>query len=203
MRVLPYGERCLLIEVADHIEALTLYEDVRREPPAGLVDLVPAAATVLVVFDSEQDTSAAFPALRARTITAANRPVGDLVEVPAVYDGTDLDEVAATLGMSVDEVIGRHEATEYVVAFMGFAPGFAYLSGLDPALHMPRHDVPRTKVPIGSIAMAGGFTAVYPQESPGGWRLVGHTALGVWDLDRQPPALLQPGMRVRFRHVAR
>ncbi|MCW3815861.1 allophanate hydrolase subunit 1 [Micromonospora sp. DR5-3] len=201
LRVLPYGERALLIEVADHHEALALYDDIRREPPAGMVDLVSAAASVLVVLDDEESAAAAAPTLRSRSIPPVDRGVGALVEVPARYDGADLDEVAATLGMSVEEVVRRHETTEYVVAFVGFAPGFAYLTGLDPALHMPRRDVPRTRVPTGSIAIAGEYTAVYPRESPGGWRLLGHTTLEMWDLDREPPALLQPGMRVRFRRV--
>ncbi|MEU2612134.1 allophanate hydrolase subunit 1 [Micromonospora sp. NPDC007271] len=203
LRVLPYGERALLIEVADHHEALALYDAIRREPPAGVADLVSAAASVLVVFQDEKSADAAAPTLRTRSIPPVDRAVGDLVEVPARYDGADLDEVAASLGMSVEEVVRRHETAEYVVAFMGFAPGFAYLTGLDPALHMPRRDVPRTRVPTGSIAMAGEYTAVYPRESPGGWRLLGHTPLEMWDLDREPPALLQPGMRVRFRRVTR
>jgi KipI family sensor histidine kinase inhibitor len=203
MRVLPYGERALLIEVADHLEALDLYDDIRRVPPVGVADLVSAAASVLVVFENEEFATAASRTLRTRTIRRLDRAVGDLVEVPARYDGADLGEIAAGLGMSVDEVVRRHQAAEYVVAFVGFAPGFAYLTGLDPALHMPRRSVPRTRVPTGSIAMAGEFTAIYPRESPGGWHLVGHTTLKMWDLDRQPPALLQPGMRVRFRGVAR
>jgi KipI family sensor histidine kinase inhibitor len=203
MRVLPYGERALLIEVADHLEALALYDDLRREPPVGVADLVPAAASVLVVFETEEFATTAFPALPTRTIRRVDRAVGDLVEVPARYDGADLAEAAASLGMSVAEVVRRHQAAEYVVAFVGFAPGFAYLTGLDPALYLPRRDVPRTRVPTGSIAMAGEFTAVYPQESPGGWHLLGHTTLTMWELDRQPPALLQPGMRVRFRSWTR
>ncbi|MBM0237165.1 allophanate hydrolase subunit 1 [Micromonospora sp. ATA32] len=203
MRLLPYGERALLIEVADHHEALALYDDIRRDPPAGVVDLVSAAASVLVVFEDEETAGAASRTLRTRTVPRVDRAVGDLVEVPACYDGADLGEVAASIGMSVEEVVRRHETAEYVVAFVGFAPGFAYLTGLDPALHMPRRSVPRTRVPAGSIAMADEYTAIYPQESPGGWRLLGHTRLGMWDLDRQPPALLQPGMRVRFRRVTR
>ncbi|MEU3452886.1 allophanate hydrolase subunit 1 [Micromonospora sp. NPDC006766] len=204
LRVLAYGERALLIEVADHHEALALYDDIRRDPPAGVVDLVSAAASVLVVFEDEKSAEAASSStLRTRSVPPADRAVGDLVEVPAHYDGADLGEVAESLGMSVEEVVRRHETAEYVVAFVGFAPGFAYLTGLDPALHMPRHRVPRTRVPAGSIAVAGEYAAVYPRESPGGWRLLGHTTLEMWDLDREPPALLQPGMRVRFRRVTR
>ncbi|MEU8260448.1 allophanate hydrolase subunit 1 [Micromonospora sp. NPDC048999] len=203
LRVLAYGERALLIEVADHHEALALYDDIRREPPVGVVDLVSAAASVLVVFADEESAQAASSTLRTRSVPRVDRAVGDLVEVPAHYDGADLGEVAESLGMSVEEVVRRHEIAEYLVAFVGFAPGFAYLTGLDPALHMPRRSVPRTRVPAGSIAMAGEYTAVYPRESPGGWRLLGHTTLDMWDLDREPPALLQPGMRVRFRRVTR
>ncbi len=203
LRVLAYGERALLIEVADHHEALALYDNIRQEPPAGVVDLVSAAASVLVVFADEESAQAASSTLRTRSVPRVDRAVGGLVEVPAHYDGADLGEVAESLGMSVEEVVRRHESAEYLVAFVGFAPGFAYLTGLDPALHMPRHSVPRTRVPAGSIAMAGEYTAIYPRQSPGGWRLLGHTTLEMWDLDRDPPALLQPGMRVRFRRVTR
>jgi KipI family sensor histidine kinase inhibitor len=116
-----------------------------------------------------------------------------------VYDGEDLPEVAATLGMSRNEVVSVHSAAQYVVAFCGFMPGFSYLTGLDARLILPRRDTPRTRVPAGSVAIAAEFSAVYPRESPGGWHLLGRTDAAMWVDDRDPPALLPPGTRVKFR----
>ena len=118
-----------------------------------------------------------------------------------VYDGPDLDEVAGLTGLSREQVIERHAATEYLVGWLGFSPGFGYLTGLDPELHVPRRDSPRTSVPAGSVAIAGPLAAVYPSASPGGWRLLGRTAAQLWDARREPPAVLAPGQRVRFRPV--
>nr|WP_308209716.1 carboxyltransferase domain-containing protein [Actinomadura madurae] len=120
------------------------------------------------------------------------------MEIPVVYDGEDLDEVADLTGLSRDEVVRRHSAASYTVAYLGFSPGFGYLSGLDPALHVARRESPRTSVPAGSVAIAGPYAAVYPSRSPGGWRLLGHSGLRLWDVSRDPPSLLRPGMRVRF-----
>jgi KipI family sensor histidine kinase inhibitor len=123
---------------------------------------------------------------------------GEPVHIPVVYDGADLEEVSSLTGLSSAEVIERHVSVEYVVAYLGFSPGFGYLSGLDEALHITRRDSPRTAVPAGSVAIAGPYGAVYPSPSPGGWRLLGHTTLTLWDPGRDPPSVLQPGTRVRF-----
>ena len=120
-----------------------------------------------------------------------------------IYDGADLAEVARLTGLTTDEVIARHAAAEYTVGWMGFSPGFGYLTGLDQDLAaVPRLDEPRLRVPAGSVAIAGGLAAVYPTTSPGGWRLLGRTSAVLWDPDRDPPALFTPGMRVRFRPAA-
>ena len=118
--------------------------------------------------------------------------------IPVRYDGLDLAEVAEIAGMSAEQVVERHLAARYTVAFTGFAPGFAYLSGGDPALVVPRRSTPRPRIDAGSVGLAGPFSAVYPRQSPGGWQLIGRTASSMWDLDRDPPALLLPGNRVRF-----
>ena len=120
------------------------------------------------------------------------------VTIPVVYDGDDLDEVAAAADMSVDEVVAAHVGATYEVAFCGFAPGFGYLIGLPAQLHLPRRVTPRTRVPAGSIAIAAEYSAVYPRESPGGWHLLGSTPQSLFDVDRDPPSLLQPGTIVRF-----
>lgn len=122
----------------------------------------------------------------------------EVVVIPVVYDGEDLDSVAELAGMSVDDVIARHTGRELVVGWLGFAPGFAYLTGLDPALHLPRLATPRTSVPAGSVAIAGPYSAIYPTASPGGWRLLGRTTARIWDVDAEPPSLFRPGTRVRF-----
>ncbi len=120
-----------------------------------------------------------------------------------MYDGPDLADVAALTGLTEAEVIERHQAGDYRVGWLGFAPGFGYLTGLDPRLQVPRLDSPRLSVPAGAVAIAGGLAAVYPAASPGGWRLLGHTNAPLFDADRTPPSLLTPGQRVRFRAVGR
>ncbi len=199
MRIHPYGADALLVEVADPAQALALYRDARaREVPAR--EIVPAARTVLL-------TGLSDPAYWAREIgrwepqpaTAAAEPAP--VEVPTRYDGPDLEGVARRWDMSVAEAVGTHTGTEFRVAFCGFAPGFAYCTGLADHLAVPRHHDPRPRVPAGAVALAGTFTGVYPSASPGGWRLLGRTDLSLWDADRDPPATLPPGTRVRFVEV--
>jgi KipI family sensor histidine kinase inhibitor len=123
----------------------------------------------------------------------------DLIIVPTAYDGADLAELAATCGLTPEEVIALHSGATYTVAFCGFVPGFSYLVGLPAALHLPRRVTPRTRVPAGSVAIAAEFTAIYPRESPGGWHLLGATDLVLWDDGREPAATLPPGTRVRFQ----
>ncbi len=201
MRVLPCGDRAVLVEVADTDEALALYASLVDHPLPGIVDLVPAARTVLVAFEHPGRVGAA-TAIAERRLDRTDLHRGRTVEIPATYDGPDLPEVAALTGLDTGEVVRRHTQAAYEVGFIGFAPGFAYLTGLDPALHVPRRDTPRTTVPAGSVAVAGPYAAVYPAPSPGGWRILGHTDLPLWDLGREPPSLLAPGDRVRFVDVA-
>ena len=195
MRLLPYGDRAVLVELAGPDEVRALHAAATGLP--GVVDLVPAERTLLVV-----STPAALPGVRAAVAGLRPAPVpadaGPLVELAVAYDGEDLADVAAATGLAVEEVVARNAAGRYVVAFCGFAPGFAYLSGLDPALHLPRRATPRVRVPAGSVAVAAGWAAVYPRASPGGWHLLGRTSAVLFDVDRSPPALLAPGTRVRF-----
>jgi KipI family sensor histidine kinase inhibitor len=124
------------------------------------------------------------------------------IRIPVRYDGPDLQLVARTAGLSTDEMVALHCGADYSVAFTGFAPGFGYLVGLPEPLVQARLDQPRTKVPPGSVGIAGEFTGVYPRSSPGGWRLIGRTELSLFDPQRDPPALLVPGDRVRFEVCA-
>jgi len=199
MRLLSAGSDGVLVEVADLDEALALFASLRDEPLTGVEELVPAARTVLVRFDPARTgpTELAKELLR-RPLTMTAGAEGPLVSVPVHYDGDDLVEVARLCGLDQAEVVRRHTAAPWTVAFTGFAPGFAYLSGGDPALDVPRRAEPRTVIPAGSVALAGRFSAVYPSTSPGGWQLLGRTSLAMWDLGRDDPALLRPGMRVQF-----
>ena len=123
------------------------------------------------------------------------------VEIPVRYDGPDLDDVAAHIGATADEVVALHTGGPWMVAFAGFAPGFGYLTGGDPRLDVPRRTSPRTRIPAGSVGLAGRYSGVYPNDSPGGWQLIGNTPMRMWDLDRPEPALLLPGVRVIFKAV--
>jgi len=194
------GERGLLVEVEDLETVHRLHAALRRLDPPGVVELVPGYRTVLIVADPGQaealdDLAARLPALE---LPPAEAVAGETVEIPVSYDGEDLAEVASLTGLDADEVVRRHTAPTYTVAFLGFSPGFPYLVGLDPALEVPRRDTPRTSIPAGSVGLAGGQTGIYPTASPGGWQLIGRTEAVLWDLDRDPPALLPPGTRVRF-----
>jgi KipI family sensor histidine kinase inhibitor len=186
-RVLPAGDHAALLECDDNAAALRLAATLRTR--GGFVDVVPGHRTVLVTWDGGR------PPLDVDEVRA-EPPAGRLVDVPVTYDGADLAEVARLTG--VDDVAAVHTAAEYTVGFVGFAPGFAYLLGGDERLVVPRLDTPRERVPAGSVAIAGPYSAVYPRESPGGWRLIGRTELALFDAARQPPALLEPGDRVRF-----
>jgi KipI family sensor histidine kinase inhibitor len=196
-RVLPCGSSALLVELGDLDEVLGYYAALRADPPAGVVDIVPAGRTVMVTIDTTTNLSTLERSLRNTTPLKDRRTSGDLVEIPVVYDGEDLADVADLLSCSVEEVVQRHTAEEWTVAFCGFAPGFGYLTG-ESSWDIPRRSSPRTKVPAGSVAVAGEFSGVYPRESPGGWQLLGRTDVAVFDLNRDPAALLSPGRRIRF-----
>ncbi|MFC4112115.1 5-oxoprolinase subunit B family protein [Nonomuraea zeae] len=196
------GEHGLLVETGSLALSHRLDAALRADRPAGIVEIVPGPESVLVVAPgAEQDR------LRARLAAVVEQERGragagaaeeEVVTIPVVYDGADLGSVAELAGISTDEVISRHAGRELVVGWLGFAPGFAYLTGLDPVLETPRLDTPRTSVPAGSVAVAGPYSAVYPTASPGGWRLLGRTSLRVWDVAADPPSLFRPGVRVRF-----
>ncbi|MBA4021563.1 MAG: allophanate hydrolase [Gordonia sp.] len=202
MKLLNYGDRALLLEVADTDEVIGWTTAIRDAALPGVVDLVPGARTVLVTGDAPQVIPRLQKDLKALSPTETTTlDDGPVVEVPVVYDGPDLDDIARLTGLDVDEVIEAHTGTAWKVAFGGFAPGFAYLIGGDARLEVPRRDTSRTKVPAGAVGLAGEFSGIYPRSSPGGWQLLGHTDLPMWDVDRDPPALLQPGTRVQFRRA--
>jgi KipI family sensor histidine kinase inhibitor len=193
----PFGATAALAEVGDAATALALATWARASGVAA-VEVVPAAETVL--FDGVDDLAA----LAAQLVSwspANALPPGDLVELPVVYDGPDLEFLAGVWGTDVAGVVRRHREVEYVASFCGFAPGFAYLAGLPTDLGVPRLQSPRAQVPAGSVGLADRWCGVYPSASPGGWRLIGRTDVRLWDPAGDPPALLAPGTRVRFREA--
>jgi KipI family sensor histidine kinase inhibitor len=208
--LLDCGEHAVLVDVGELDEVLALTHAVREAIAAGtagfteVVDIVPAASTVLVVVADE----ARVPALRQALATLPAADLGEMaasgqvIEIPVRYDGPDLADVSELTGLSMEEIIDAHTGTDWRVAFGGFAPGFAYLSWGDPRLAVPRRREPRTSVPSGAVGLAGEFSAIYPRSSPGGWQLIGRTDVVVFDIDRESPALLQPGMAVRFVNVS-
>jgi len=205
MKIRRCGDQALLVEVADDegiSTVLGLYTALSDPRPDGVTELVPAARTLLVRFDRTVVGAGELAELLAdiEPVSSQERR-GELVEIPVHYDGADLAEVGKHTGLGPEGVVDMHTSAEYTVAFGGFAPGFGYLTGLNPKLHLPRRSVPRTHVPAGAVAIAGEFTGIYPRSSPGGWQLVGRTEVPLWDPARRPPALLRPGTRIRFREV--
>ncbi|MDL4815848.1 5-oxoprolinase subunit PxpB [Actinomadura opuntiae] len=198
MRVLRAGDAALLVETGDLATAHRLNAALRAAAWPGVVDVVPGEQTVLVVTEPSADLDRLAARLPDLPLPDDAEDDAEPVEIPVVYDGEDLDEVARLTGLPREEVVRRHAAGSYTVAYLGFSPGFGYLTGLDPALRVARRESPRTAVPAGSVAIAGPYAAVYPSRSPGGWRLLGRSSVPLWDVTRDPPSLLRPGTRVRF-----
>jgi inhibitor of KinA len=198
--------------VNDRVHALAAAVRRARTSEPGLGAPVPAYASLLVPYDplrlDGSDVAARLASLMdAHVIETAegSRDRDRLVEIPTRYggrDGPDLDEVAALHGMRTAQVVEAHTSVEYQVHFVGFAPGFAYLGSVPAVIATPRHPTPRPRVPAGSVGIADRQTGVYPLEGPGGWRLIGRTGLRIWDVRRDPPALLLPGSRARFIPLA-
>jgi KipI family sensor histidine kinase inhibitor len=204
-----------LLEFESTAEVLAWAAALREADLLGVLDIVPASRTVLIKLAGpryQAPTRQRLGKLRvpAEAVSDVTAPIdgrADIqidIQIDVVYDGADLDEVARLTGLTTQQVIAAHTATPWRVGFGGFAPGFAYLIGGDGRLEVPRQSEPRTRVPAGSVALAGEFSGVYPRESPGGWQLIGHIhkdTAELWDVDRDPPALLRPGMWVQFREV--
>ena len=193
------GDRALLVatqhpaRLAASIESLSI---------VGVIEAVPADETVLVRFDSNCDRKSLQRTINDIDDAASSTTDTTHVVIPVTYDGEDLGDVASMCGLDIADVIAIHSATLYTVAFCGFAPGFAYLRGLDSRLTMPRLNTPRVRVPAGAVAIADQWSAVYPRESPGGWRLLGTTTMSLFDLTRPQPATLKPGDTVQFTPIS-
>lgn len=204
------GERAILAEVGSVTEVLSLHAALEATRPAGIVDLVPAARTILVAIDPSVLPLSAARRWLGRTGSALGASASPdsppaieaqpspTVEISVCYDGIDLGETADLLGIGVADLVARHRAAGWTVAFTGFAPGFAYLVSEDWPFEVPRLAVPRTRVPAGAVALAGPYCGAYPRETPGGWRLIGTTRATLFDPGAEAPALLAPRTRVRF-----
>jgi inhibitor of KinA len=208
MNCVPYGPKALLFRFAEKVgdeafaKGCAIAAELERSPPAGMIEFVPAFTTVLVKFEEAEQALAAEERLprsfeKCESVVLPPRPA---VEIPVVYNGIDLQRVAELHSLTPRDVIEFHSASIYKVYMLGFSPGFPYLGDLDPRLHTPRLASPRTRVPAGSVAIGGEHTGIYPVESPGGWNIIGHTNVKVFDSAREGPGmfLLRQGDRVRF-----
>ncbi|KMZ11393.1 Allophanate hydrolase 2 subunit 1 [Candidatus Burkholderia humilis] len=204
-RIHPLGDTALVCEAAppatlDCQRRIWALADKARLMP-HVVEVVPGMNNLTIVFDpltADYDTLAA--QLEAGWDAAdVAQEAGAEIDIPVIYDGPDLADVAKQANLTIDEVVKRHSKAEYIVFFLGFQPGFAYLGGLDPSIHTPRRAEPRMEVPAGSLGIGGAQTGIYPATSPGGWQLIGRTELKLFDPSRHPPTLMQSGDRVRFR----
>lgn len=197
----PCGDSAVLVDLPTAATRRYLDDLLSANPPDGLIDQVPTLTTLLLRLDTPEHLAATITRLRGVNLDyAPSTRIGthEVVEVRVRYGGEDLPSVADILGLTVGQVIERHTSQLWTVDFAGFMPGFGYMTGERGGLTVPRLTTPRTRIPPGSVALAGDFTGIYPQASPGGWQLIGTTDAVLWDLDRTPPALLVPGRRVRF-----
>jgi KipI family sensor histidine kinase inhibitor len=196
----PCGEHAWLLDLDDNRVVHRWAAAIRYAELPGVREVVPGMTTLLVTLDPDvTDASALRAALGTLQPSSDQTRNRDHHFIDVRYDGADLHDVSTLTGLTVAEVIAAHTGTAWHVAFCGFAPGFAYLVGGDPRLHVPRRDEARIRVPAGAVAIAGEFSAVYPRVSPGGWQLLGHTDAVLWDPDADPPAVLRPGAVVQFR----
>jgi inhibitor of KinA len=218
----PLGDRALLIEAGEAVDSATaarvaaVAAQISRRPPPGVTDIVPAFCSIALHYDpdalrDEAEGRAPYDAMVEHLqlllieLESAAPPEGRLFEIPVVYGGDygeDLASLAQACGLTEERAVQIHSAPVYFAFSMGFAPGFAYLGNVDPQLKQPRRDKPRVRVPSGSVAVANGFTGIYPLELPGGWHLIGRTPWRLFDAGREPPALLAAGDRVRFRAIS-
>lgn len=214
--IVPFGDAALLVVFGEHIDvelnrrvhALAALVRHERSMGAGWGLPIPGYSSLLVPYDPDRHSlEEARRALTTLGSEALQSRVEDAdaavtIEIPTRYggaDGPDLEAVASRVDLRPAQVIELHCSVTYRVFFLGFSPGFAYLGVLPPALQVPRRATPRTRVPAGSVGIAGAQTGVYPRDTPGGWQLIGRTEASLWDVRRDPPALMAPGVRVRFR----
>lgn len=200
-RLRPAGDRAVMIRTGTFNEAATLAGRIRADRWREVEDLMPASKSLLVVVNNAHDLGPVIGRIEELLLSLPidpTLPTGPIVEIPMRFDGPDLADVAATSGLTVDELAAAHCEKPWYAAFAGFTAGFCYLVGGSARIVAGRLLEPRPSVPAGSVAVAGPYAAIYPRESPGGWQLIGHTSAVLWELGRDQPALLTPGCRVQF-----
>jgi KipI family sensor histidine kinase inhibitor len=196
-RLLPYGERGLLLECEDLTEMVGVLRALQQLDLDEVTEIVPGARTIFLRSAQPLSPQGRRELLELEPVSPAGGSAAE-VEIGVRYDGADLTEVAELVDMPAEEVIAAHTGQVWTVGFCGFAPGFGYLHGENTTLRVPRRTHPRTSVPAGAVGLADVWSGIYPRSGPGGWQLIGHTTRSLWNLDRTPPALLQPGTVVRF-----
>ncbi len=201
-RLLPAGDRAVLLHTGDLATTLAVAAHLRQARIPEVEDLIPASETVLVRLAAGVDIvelgDRLLTVATSATVEADDEGGGHPLVIPVRYDGPDLADVSSATGLSIQEIIQAHTGTPWRAAFVGFAPGFAYLAGGDRRLTVPRRAESRSSVAAGSVGLAGEFSAVYPRQSPGGWQVIGFTQRVLWDIDAEPPAAIQPGNWVQF-----
>lgn len=220
-KILPLGDSSITIDFGSEIDEAVntlvaqLFDYCLQNPFTGFMEAIPAYASLTVFYDVIQVRNAYPEAPTAfawaekyltealNNLNTTTKASPNLIEIPVIYDGEDLAFVASHNGLSIEEVIQNHSAATYRVYMMGFLPGFAYMGGMDERIATPRKTSPRTKVPAGSVGIAGQQTGIYPLESPGGWQLIGRTTVKLFDIDAPNPTLLKAGDLVKFVNVAR
>jgi KipI family sensor histidine kinase inhibitor len=199
VRIRSFGSRGALVELTGNDAVHVVAAHLRRHFDDCLDELIPGHSTVLITWKRPIGRSELVSAIGEAEHRIPELAAGEPIVIVAVYDGPDLSSVAEIVGLSPEEVVRRHTAPTYRVGFIGFAPGFAYLLDGDPMLQVARRSEPRTRVPAGSVAIAGEYSTIYPSPSPGGWQLIGTTSVRTFDPRRTPPALIEPGAAVRFQ----
>lgn len=203
-RLRSAGDSAVLLELANSTQRRLLHSALLRDPAPGAIELVPAAVTILLRAATPDGLPAILDHLRAMLAAGIEDVAQDEVTPIVIgvrYDGEDLAGVAKILGITPAEVVARHTGQLWTVEFAGFMPGFGYMVGAGGGLVVPRLTSPRTRIPPGSVALAGEFTGIYPQASPGGWQLIGTTDFVLWDEDATPPTVMVPGNRIQFQEV--
>lgn len=214
--IFPLGDGAVIVELGDQMnekvseQAIKLAQKLEQQPFPGFIEAVPAYTTVTVfyrpeVFDQAFAQVSNYIQKAMKQLSEQHPIQGRTIKIPVCYGGAfgpDLDEVAHYHGLPPEEVIERHTNHTYTVAFLGFSPGFPFLLGLDPAIATPRKSTPRTRVPAGSVGIAGQQTGIYPVESPGGWQIIGRTPLSLFFPEKEQPTLIRPGDRIIFQPIS-
>lgn len=214
VRTLPCGDAAVVFQFDEPpspalaLRIAALHAALRHEVTQGLVESVPGLNSLTVLFDPEVQSARAIEQCVASALASRAAPTRRPAHwrIPVCYEGElapDLEAVAFGCGLDASAVVEAHVSRDYTIYLLGFSPGFPYMGDLDSRLALPRRADPRPRVPAGSVAIATGYTAIYPQATAGGWHIIGTTPLRLFDAAREPPALMAAGDSVSFDPVTR